>query len=117
MFKKLFTLSLIAISTVAYADFESASGAFSKEYSSRYERLETYQVSEVISEGIRCHVAVYSDAVIVTCLDGPEKGYQYIIQNGVIINMSNDMKKHKNYFEHKYNWGKVYSFPNRQYLQ
>lgn len=93
-------------SLVAYQDRSSSSN-----------KAETYNVYHDYYQGIYYHVANYSDGMILTTLSGPHYGLQCILQNGVVVHYSANLKQHNNYFSHKYPWGHVISYPNYQYLK
>jgi hypothetical protein len=65
--------------------------------------------------GYNFHIADYNDGTrIITCLDGPMRGYQGIVFNGYQVAESFDVKWHSNYFVHQYPAGQVTSYSNRQ---
>ncbi|MFV0341221.1 MAG: hypothetical protein ACK5MA_11455 [Parachlamydiaceae bacterium] len=81
-------------------------------------RVETHLVTyETTALGVNCHVGWYTDGFIVTSLDGTEEGKQCVFVNGSIIGISYDVKIHRDFFEHKYTWGKVYSYPYKQEIK
>lgn len=75
----------------------------------------TYQYTV---DGWTQQVAVYTDGVICTNIEGPRKGAQFIIaNNGALMDMRNDYKQHKNNFTHKYSWGEVNTYENYQIVK
>ncbi len=85
--------------------------------SKKDEKTETNIIRYIVTEeGVTCHVGVYADGVIVTALDGTEQGKQVIIVNDSITGISYDLEQKKDHFIHKYTWGKVYSYDNKQIM-
>jgi len=74
-----------------------------------------------VLNGYTFHVAdyygPYGNSRIVTCLNGEMRGLQGIADNGVITIESTDVTWHKDYFVHRYPYGKVTSYPNSQVLE
>lgn len=82
---------------------------------SQNKTVETNLVTyETTSLGVQCHVGWYADGYIGTALDGTEQGKQVVFLNNAVVGISYDIEIKQNYFVHKYTWGKVYSYPQRQ---
>lgn len=110
--------SVIEIDSIAREKHQAVLKFMSPQGShSSSKRTETNLVTyEVTPQGVTCHIGWYLDGFIGTALNGTEEGKQCIIVNGSIVGVSYDFKIYKDHFEHKYTWGKVYSYPNHQYM-
>lgn len=83
----------------------------------RAKNIETNVVTyETTDFGVLCHVAWYADGIVATALNGTEEGKQVIIINGSITGISYDLQVDSGSFLHKYTWGKVRSYSNRQIM-
>lgn len=71
----------------------------------------TQDVKTYSYNGEFLHVAVYpGGGQVVTCLSGDKTGYQYIEENGVVVDESLDVKWHHHSFTHYYPGGRVRTF-------
>lgn len=98
------------------------SAQFSAKTSSiKSQKIETYAVVINIIDGYTFHIAdyygYYGHSRVVTCLDGAMRGRQGISDNGILMVESTDVKWHKDYFEHTYPAGKVYTYTNKQVME
>lgn len=93
----------------------------SKKSSQKTQKAETYAVSITVINGFTFHVADYygdwGNSRVVTALDGELRGRQEIADNGIIMAASTNVIWHKDFFEHTYPAGKVYTYQNKQVLK
>ena len=64
--------------------------------------------------GVNCHIGWYIDGYIGTSLDGTETGKQVVYVNGCVVGISYNPEMRNDHFVHRYTWGAVYSYVNRQ---
>jgi hypothetical protein len=59
-------------------------------------------------------VGWHTDKRICTSLEGAQKGFQVIIQNGRVVDKSKTFEVKEGFVIHTYSWGKVYTSPSLQ---
>jgi len=125
--KKLLLLSLLALGSVygdnldeEFNDITEAPNALLQLQAKApvFQRFETYNVGSTKMNGATLHTATYLDGtVILTALDGPQKGYQEVYVNGVLETYNSTCQHGKDYFYHQYERGKVTTYSNRQIIE
>lgn len=98
----------------AAAKFLSSAASYHSNYQTVDTSIITYETTYL---GVNCHIAWYVDGYIGTSLDGTEQGKQVVFVNGSVVGISYDIDIYSDHFEHKYTWGKVYSYPHRQVVK
>ena len=64
------------------------------------------------------HIGIWSDCIIATVISGgADTGLQLINVNGAPFDSSIDYKKKSDHFTHKYSWGEVVSYDNKQIIK
>ena len=74
----------------------------------------TYNVTIEHCDGVNYHVGYYVDALVATAMDGPDRDLQVIFMNNQAINSSRHVTKNKDHFIHKYNFGRIITYPKMQ---
>lgn len=81
-------------------------------------RYETSQVATYLINGLKFHIADYSDTTrVVTALDGEKAGYQGVSVGGIKTAESTKVDWQKNYFIHNYASGRIFSYPDKQIIE
>ena len=86
----------------------------------RSKTVETHFVKYLIaSDGSIMHFGIWSDCLVGTVVGNANNiGSQLImLNNGDVLDASNDYSVHGRYFVNKYWWGKVYSYDNKQIIE
>lgn len=81
-------------------------------------KFETSAVSICTINGVKYHIADYSDTTrVVTALDGDLRGYQGVSVGGVKTAESIKVNWFNDHFTHTYVSGKITSYDNRQVIE
>lgn len=92
--------------------YQAAARLFSE---SRGKTTQTNVITlETLPNGVHVHVGWYPDGSIGTAMDGSEQGKQVVFCNNQVVAISYDIDVRSDHFIHRYTWGKVYSYVNRQ---
>jgi hypothetical protein len=120
--KKLFLITLTALSMQGYADIEDMLPFFQEAQAQiDYGNDKTYavRVTETTVDGIKLHTAVYaSQCTVLTALNGTDKGLQVMLDsNGDLVCWSRLVEWKKDKFTHTYPDGIVVSTKKQQYFE